>query len=174
MDGASISADLRRLRQARGMSLSRLARLAGTSAATVSRYESGWSRFELATLRRLATALGYRLEIGWKTLDAEAPVDSAADLVQRLARLFWDHPLETEDLERYTQWVVARVIQYGKVADIRALSMFLGRERFLTIVSELRMPTAKMQGFWLPLIRREGMSCTKKLFRPQAASCWPA
>ena len=154
-------------------SCSRLARLAGTSVATASRYESGWSRFELATLRRLATALGYRMEITWHLLDGGVPCDSEADIVQRLARLFWDRALAPGDVEHYPRWVVGRVIQFGKVADIRAISMFLGRERFLTIVSDLRMPSVKMEKFWVGLLRLEGMPCTKKPSRPPAASYWP-
>jgi hypothetical protein len=93
--------------------------------------------------------------------------------VQRLARLFWDRALEPGDMERYPRWVVGRVIQFGKIADIRAISSYLGRERFLTIVSHLRMPSVKMEKFWLSLLRLEGMQCTKKPSLPPAASYWP-
>jgi transcriptional regulator with XRE-family HTH domain len=174
MSWAGISADLRRMRKARKMPLSRLARLAGTSVATASRYESGWTRFELATLRRLATALGYRMEISWHLLDGGAPRETEADLVRRLGRLFWDRALQPGDMEQYPRWVVGRVIQFGKVADIRALSEFFGRGRFLTIVADLRMPSAKMERFWLGLLRLEGIPCTKKPSLPPAASSWPA
>jgi transcriptional regulator with XRE-family HTH domain len=162
------------MRKARKMPLSRLARLAGTSVATASRYESGWTRFELATLRRLATALGYRMEISWHPLDAGAPRESESDLVHRLGRLFWDRALQSGDMDQYPRWVVDRVIQYGKVADIRALCTFLGRERFLTIVSDVRMQSVKMERFWLSLLRLEGVPCMKKPSLPPAASFWPA
>ena len=54
---------IRSLRKARGWSLAELARRAGTSAPSLHRYESGWDRFELATLRKIASALGARLEV---------------------------------------------------------------------------------------------------------------
>jgi transcriptional regulator with XRE-family HTH domain len=155
------------------MPLSRLARLAGTSIATMSRYESGWSRFELTTLRKLATALGYRLEIVWHPLHQGDPCESEAQLVQRLGRLFWDRRLERGDVQSYPRWIVGRVIQYGKIADIRALSTFLGRERFLGIVSNLRMPSLKADRFWQAMLRCEGVSCTKKPSRPPVSISWP-
>ncbi|MGA2977075.1 MAG: helix-turn-helix transcriptional regulator [Spirochaetia bacterium] len=168
-----VSADLRRLRKTRRMPLSRLARLAGTSVATVSRYESGWNRFELATLRRLATALGYRLEIVWRPLKQGNACKSEAQLGQRIGRLFWDRRIGQGDVKRYPQWIVGRVIQYGKIADILALSTYLGRDRFLGIVSDIRMPSPKAERFWRAMLRLEGVSCTKKPSRPQAASSWP-
>lgn len=168
-----ISADLRRLRKVRRMSLTRLAFLAGTSVATMSRYESGWSRFELTTLRKLATALGYRLEISWRPLvDGRAP-ESEAQLIDRLGRLFWDRRIERGDTQRYPRWLVGRVIQYGKVEDVHALATFLGRKRFLQIVSDLRMPSTKLERFWRTMLRYEGMTCTKKPSPAQAASFWP-
>jgi transcriptional regulator with XRE-family HTH domain len=171
---AGVSADLHRLREKQRMTLSRLARLAGTSVATLSRYESGWNRFELTTLRKLATDLGYRLEVVWRPLEPEVPCESDTRLVHRLGRLFWDRRLERGDLRRYPKWIVGRVIQYGKVADIRALSTSLGRERFLGIVSDLRVPSPKVERFWEAMLRLEGVSCTKKPSRPQVAVSWPA
>jgi len=62
MSGEStVSAQLRRRRQERGVSLGRLARRANTSVATLSRCENGWTRFELQTLEKLAAALDCRL-----------------------------------------------------------------------------------------------------------------
>jgi transcriptional regulator with XRE-family HTH domain len=174
MSWSGISADLQRLRRTRKMPLSRLARIAGTSVATVSRYESGWSRFEFATLRKLATALGYRLEVVWRPLQQGEPCESEAQLVQLIGRLFWDRRLERGDVQRYSQWIVGRVIQYGKIADIRDLSTFLGRERFLGIVADLRMPSPKVERFWHAMLRCEGVSCTKKPSRPPVSISWPA
>jgi transcriptional regulator with XRE-family HTH domain len=174
MTSGGISFDIRRMRKARGMSLKRLASLAGTSVPTMSRYESGWSRFELSTLRKLATALGCRLEISWQPLVNRKSLQTEAQLIDRLGRLFWDRRIEQGDTQRYPRWLVGRVIQYGKIEDIRALSSFLGRKRFLQIVSGLRMPTTKLERFWETMLRYEGMTCTKKPSPAQAASSWPA
>jgi transcriptional regulator with XRE-family HTH domain len=174
MTTSGVSSDLHRLRKMQGLSLSRLARLVGTSSATISRYESGWSRFELATLRKLATALGYRIELVWHPLWQSGACESEEQLKRQLGRLFWDRRLEPGDADRYPRWIVGRVLQYGKIADIRALCAFLGRERFIGIVSDLRMPSVKLERFWNAMLRLEGVSCTKKPSRPQVASSWPA
>lgn len=171
---SGVSADLRRLRKTRRMSLSRLARLAGTSMSTLSRYESGWNRFELATLRKLATALGYRLEIQWRPLQQEGVAETEAQLGRRLGRLFWDRRLRQGDLRRYPEWIVGRVIQYGRIADILALSTYLGREAFLGIVSSLRMPSPKADRFWNTMLRLEGVSCTRRPSPTRVATSWPA
>ena len=59
-----IGTQIRHLRRERGLTLSDLAQLANTSAPTMHRYESGWDRFELNTLRKIAAALGAALEYG--------------------------------------------------------------------------------------------------------------
>jgi transcriptional regulator with XRE-family HTH domain len=64
---APIGFQIRALRKERGWTLAELARRAGTSAPTLHRYESGWERFELATLRKLADALGVRLNVSLET-----------------------------------------------------------------------------------------------------------
>jgi len=173
MRGCGVSADLRRLRKTRRMPLSRLARLAGTSAATLSRYENGWNRFELATLRKLATALGYRLEIVWSPMEQQGVLETEAQLGQRLGRLFWDRRLRRGDVQQYPAWIVGRVIQYGKIADILALATYLGREQFLRILSDLRMPSPKSERFWRAILRLEGVSCTKRPSPPRVATSWP-
>lgn len=53
---APIGQQIRRLRQGRGWTLAELARLAATSGPTLHRYENGWDRFELVTLRKIAAA----------------------------------------------------------------------------------------------------------------------
>jgi hypothetical protein len=99
---------------------------------------------------------------------------SADLLVKRIGRLFWDQRLEQGNLQHHPHWVVGRVIQYGKIADIQALSLFLGRERFLELVSEHRMTSRKVERFWQAMLRIEEVPCTKKLSRPRAAISWPA
>ena len=138
------------------------------------RYESGWSRFELTTLRKLATALGYRIEIMWRPLRQSGTCESEEQLIRQLGRLFWDRRLERGDADSYPRWIVGRVLQYGKIADIQALCAFLGRERFIGIVSDHRMPSAKLERFWSAMLRLEGVSCTKKPSRPPVSISWPA
>ena len=88
---APIGQQIRRLRRGRAWTLAELARRAETSAPTLHRYENGWDRFELATLRKIATALGARLEVRLVPLD---PTDPGWDEVECTACL--EDPAEAE------------------------------------------------------------------------------
>ena len=132
---APLGSQLRALRRAGGWSLAEAARRAGTSAPALHRYESGWDRFELRTLRRLAAALDARLEVrlvptgspagGRRRLPSDrAP--SARELVKRLAPLFWDRDLAAADLEEYREWVIRRVIMFGGMEEVALLRRFYG------------------------------------------------
>jgi transcriptional regulator with XRE-family HTH domain len=123
-----IGFQIRSLRKEREWSLAELARRAGTSAPTLHRYESGWERFELATLRRLAAALGVQLKVSLEPIgrgvpDAKLPIERLARL---LRPLFWDRPLQPQDLNEYPDWVLRRVLMYGDRPQVEASRRFYG------------------------------------------------
>ena len=170
----TVSKQIRARREAVGLSLAELARRAGTSAATVSRYESGWTRFEVYTLRKLATALGCALVISFQPKDRPSNQPSPSDVVRRLRRLFWDQRLRVEHLEANPLWVVERVLEIGDLDDIRQLVELMGRDSFLQHVAEARFSSEKSRVFWRQILEREGMPCTTRSFRDEAASFWRA
>jgi transcriptional regulator with XRE-family HTH domain len=153
-----------------GLSQAQLARRADTSVPTVSRYENGWSRFEVATLRKLATALGCVLVV--KLEPKAQTVDRAAvnDVVQKLRRLFWDHRLTPEHLAENTLWVVERVLEYGDLDDVRVLIAALGRDEFLAHVSQARMSSERARTFWRNMLDKEGMTFTTRFSREEAST----
>lgn len=130
--GLPIGHQIRQLRQRQGLTLAELARRADTSASALHRYESGWDRFEIATLRKIARALGAGLEI--RLLPAPSPLPdgerrkrpSEADLIRLLRPLFWDKELEKSDLEEYPEWLVARVLMFGDRSQVAAVRRFFG------------------------------------------------
>lgn len=125
---APIGFQIRALRKARGWSLAELARRAGTSAPTLHRYESGWERFELATLRRLAAALGVRLNVSLEPVqtDEAESAPSRAQLARLVRPLFWDRPLQPQDIDNYPLWVLRRVLMYGDRQQVEASRRFYG------------------------------------------------
>ena len=167
-----IGASLRARRQALGWSLAEVARRAGTSAPSVHRYESGWRRFELYTLSKLATALGCRLRIFLEPLDLGGRPPSARSVRDRIGRLFWERRLRRADLTRYPAWVIARVLEYGKLDDVRILISYLGKRRFLELLQQVHLPSAKTRSFWDAILQQEGRSCTRKFSRKEAAASW--
>ena len=120
---------IRHLRQERRWTLAELARRAGTSAPTLHRYENGWDRFELDTLRRIGAALDARLEVrlvpaASRAATARRPTRKA--LVKMLAPLFWDRDLRESDLTEYTGWVLERVLTAGNREQVVAARTLFG------------------------------------------------
>jgi len=168
-----LSQQLRERRKVLGFSLTQLARRADTSAATLSRYENGWTRFEVYTLRKLATALGCELEVSLvpkRRRRRETPRRS--EVIKTIERLFWDHRLEIEHLEENTLWVVERVLEYGNLEDLASLVGLLGRETFLRLVGEARFSSERTRVFWEQVLSREGMKCTRRFSRKEVAKSW--
>jgi transcriptional regulator with XRE-family HTH domain len=164
-------AQLKQRRKKLCLSLARTARRAGTSAASLSRYENGWSRFEIATLRRLAAALGCRIDVRLVPISPPTGTATTAGFA-RLKRLFWDHRLVPGDLERHAAWVVGRVCEYGDLTDTRFLAETLGVDRFLALTGDVRFTSARAARFWQHLRDMEGIICAKKRSRPAAETSW--
>jgi len=147
---STLGQQIRDLRLARGWTLAELARRAGTSAPTLLRYENGWDRFELDTLRRIGTALAARLEIrlipaASQSATVRRPATKA--LVKTLAPLFWDRPLREADLTTYAGWVLERVLTFGDHAQVRAARAFYGDEAVGRAV-ERRGVDSRTRRYW--------------------------
>ncbi|MCP4901821.1 MAG: helix-turn-helix domain-containing protein [bacterium] len=167
-----LSQQLRERRLDLGLSLRQLARRTDTSAATLSRYENGWTRFEVYTLRKLATALDCELDVKLVPKHRSESRPRIAEVARKIGRLFWDRPLESGHLEKNTLWVVERVLEYGNLDDIASLVGLLGREAFLHRVSEARFSSDRTRVFWEHVLRKEGMTCTRKFSRREVATSW--
>jgi transcriptional regulator with XRE-family HTH domain len=168
---ASLPALLRERRTALGLTLARVARRAGTSAATLCRYERGWSRFELPTLRRLAAALNCRLDVRLVPV-VVPPARRGPTGFARLRRLFWDRRLVEGDIGRHAAWVVGRVVEHGDLEDVRWLAAKLGTDRFLTLTADVRYSSARAARLWEGIRDMEGIECTRRRSRPAAGQSW--
>jgi transcriptional regulator with XRE-family HTH domain len=168
MDVYPISRQIRERRKVLGLSLRDLANRADTSVATLSRYENGWSRFELRTLKKLAGALGCELSVAFVPRSHPAPRPAPREVVRRIGRLFWDHPLAAGDLTRHSQWVLERVLEYGALDDVRLLVRFLGRAAFLERVGRARFASERTARCWRQILEKEGRPCTRAYSRNTA------
>ena len=155
-----------------GLSLSQLALRANTSPATLSRYENGWSRFEVSTLRKLATALDCDLVVTLQPRPRWVEQPTAENVVQQIGRLFWDLDLTASHLEEHPLWAVERVLENGNLGDVRILAAFFGRQALLGLAGEARFSSDRTRVFWQQVLKREGMTCTRKFSREEAASSW--
>jgi transcriptional regulator with XRE-family HTH domain len=167
-----ISQQIGARRKRLGLSLTQLARRANTSPATLSRYENGWSRFEVSTLRKLATALDCDLVVKLQPRPRWVEQPAAEHVVQQLGRLFQDLDLTANHLEEHPLWVVERVLEHGNLGDIRILTAFFGREVLLRLIGEARFSSDRTRVFWQHVLEREGVACTRKFSREEAAISW--
>ena len=167
-----ISQLIRQRRKAAGLSLAQAARKAGTSAASLSRYENGWPRFEVYTLQKIARALGCRLRVDLEPLPAPRHKVRRNDALRQLRRLFWDRRLRDSDLEQHPVWVVQRVLEYGAMADVELLVGLLGREELLNAAQSARFGSARTEAFWRAMLEMEGRTCTRKFSREEAKASW--
>ena len=83
-----------------------------------------------------------------------------------------DQVLTTSHLEEHPLWAVERVMEYGNLSDVRILVDFIGREAFLSLAGEARFSSDRTRLFWQQALEREGMTCTRKFSREEAASSW--
>ena len=144
-----IGTQIRRLRKERGLTLSDLAQLADTSAPTMHRYESGWDRFELNTLRKIAAGLGATLEVRLiPSLKILSPGKSGPEEILTLvAPLFWDHKLQVSDLERHPEWILGRVLMFGSLNQVRAVRRYYGDPAILKAVRR-REVDSRPRNYW--------------------------
>lgn len=146
---STLGQQIRGLRQGRGWTLADLARRAGTSAPTIHRYENGWDRFELETLRKISSALGVRLEIrlvpGAHGITVKRV--SPESLIRALATLFWDRELRKSDLSRHPGWVLERVLTSGNRAQMLAARRFFGDDAVRDAVGR-RGVDARTRAYW--------------------------
>ncbi len=144
-----IGTQIRRLREERGLTLSALARLAHTSAPTMHRYEGGWNRFELTTLRKIAVALDAALEV--RLVPKPEPFPSVkptpGELLALLAPLFWDRRLKRADLGKHRDWLLGRVLMFGSPGQVKAARSYYGDDAIRSAIRR-REIDPRTRNYW--------------------------
>jgi transcriptional regulator with XRE-family HTH domain len=144
-----IGSQIRKLRKIRGLTLQELSHRAGTSAPTLHRYENGWDRFEIATLRRIANALGAHLEVRLVADDSRQVVvrPDRRNMLKLLTPLFWDKPLSAADLAEHASWVIGRVVMYGNLDQMLATRRYYGDDLIRDAIVQ-RGIDSRTRGYW--------------------------
>ncbi len=132
------------------LSLKEVADRVGTSASALHRYESGWDRFELRTLRRLAATLDARLVVRLERIGDASPARrvTPGQLVARLRPLFWDVDLEARHLHENPDWVLRRVLRFGDRDAVHQARGNFGDEAVRRAAMHRAMD-ARTRGFWM-------------------------
>jgi hypothetical protein len=130
--------------------------MVGTSVPTMHRYESGWDRFRLDTLRRLAGALGASLEVRLVPSSPCAPARRLrkADLVRLISGLFWDRKLRVSDLDDHGSWVLARVLMFGSGEQVAGARAYFGDKAIRQAVRR-REVDPRTRNYWSLILEAE-------------------
>lgn len=169
----AVCKQIRQRREELGLSLSQVAARADTSTTALSRYENGWTRFEMETLHKIATALRCRMEVRLEPLPDCPHATSPERLARQLRPLFWDRTITGRDLSDHPRWVVERVLEYGELNDVRAVIGAMGLREFLATVAAAQFSSVKTRNFWALMLRKERLLCTRKFSREPARNFWP-
>lgn len=152
---APVSTQLRALRLQLGLTLEDAAKRAGTSAPTMHRYETGWDRFHLPTLQRIAAALEADVEVRLVRRSAPTPpTPTANELIAVLAPVFWDAELQPSDFEKYPGWVLERVLVFGDREQVEAARAFFG-DAALAAALDRRGVDERTHNYWLLVLEDE-------------------
>jgi len=154
-----IGSQIRKLRKSRGLTLQELSHRAGTSAPTLHRYETGWDRFEIATLRRIAAALGAHLEVRLVADDTRQVIvrPGKRELLKLLTSLFWDKRLTSTDLTEHARWVLGRVLMYGNLDQMRATRRFYGDDFIRDAIAQ-RGVDSRTRRYWETILGQANAS----------------
>jgi hypothetical protein len=88
--------------------------------------------------------------------------------------LFWDVELEQLDTEKHADYILARVLERGRLEDVRWALQSYGRERirdFFRSRSHAEI-SARTLAFWRAFLREEQAWPTPPAFRQSSSEPW--
>ncbi len=102
----------------------------------------------MGTLRKIATALGARLEIRLRAdLEEAAREPTVQELLDLWRPLFWDRDLIASDLEEYRVWVLSRVLMFGDRRQVAAARRFFGDDAIREAIAR-REVDPRTRNYW--------------------------
>jgi hypothetical protein len=89
--------------------------------------------------------------------------------------LFWDVDLDSLHLEKHADTILARVLESGRLDDVRTLLSLYGRERIHQFFREVAHPaiSARTRAFWRAFFQAEDEEWAQvPSFRTSSAAPW--
>lgn len=106
------------------------------------------------TLRKIAAALGARLEIRLVKEETTSRLEKAAPdkLVRILENLFWDKKLSVKDIRNFPGWVLSRVLMFGDIKQVGAARRYYG-DTALKETLALKGIDGKTRNYWKLMLK---------------------
>ncbi|OGI25655.1 MAG: hypothetical protein A3J76_01620 [Candidatus Moranbacteria bacterium RBG_13_45_13] len=91
-----------------------------------------------------------------------------------LKKYFWDVDFNSIDLPNDSDYISARLLEYGDVKAARWLLEIMGKPRLEKIVQNSRKISARSGSFWSRFfgIDRDKVKCLKKSYQKMQKSHW--
>jgi hypothetical protein len=105
------------------------------------------------------------------TIDA---VSARPHLPPEMRAFFWDVDYDALDLETHADAILARVLEYGRLVDVRWALATYGPERIRAFFREVAHPliSDKTRTFWRAYFRAEEPWATPPAWRKSSAVPW--
>jgi hypothetical protein len=101
----------------------------------------------------------------------EARVSALAAVLRR--DLFWDVPLSEIDPAAHADWIIARVLTYGTLEDLRSVRMVYGDAHITQVIATHRSLSATTRQFWRQFWPPED-AIHRETLSPATAALWTA
>lgn len=95
-------------------------------------------------------------------------------LPKQFYKYFWDTDPALIDVEKYQQYVIERVLEWGRTDDLRKLLSLFGREKLITVLTHSRQLSLRNANFLATIwdVPKERILCLQPEFRRTHRQSW--
>jgi hypothetical protein len=95
-------------------------------------------------------------------------------LPKQFYKYFWDSDPTTIDMERHPQYVIERVLEWGRSDDLRELISLFGREKLIEVLMHSKQLSLRNANFLATIwdIPKERVLCLQPEFRRTHRQSW--
>ena len=89
-------------------------------------------------------------------------------------RCFWDIDPTNLDVDRYSRYVIERLLEYGDLSSVRWMERYFSREEIVKVLKTSRALSPKSANFWLTVLNvpREEVRCMSSAFQRKYRKAW--
>lgn len=99
----------------------------------------------------------------------------AKKLPAYLKKLFWDVNFDKLDPEKYSQYVIGKILEYGDIKAVKWMFDNFKKKEIVKTLTEAKGCSARSAGFWSLIldIPSNKIPCLKKSYQKMQKSHWP-
>jgi uncharacterized protein DUF6922 len=96
-------------------------------------------------------------------------------LPQFARRYFWDVDINQINVEKYSTYVIERLLEWGNPKAARWLLKRYSTRRIVSVLKQTRALSRQSANFWAVYfgVQRNEIQCLSKRYQKQSARAWP-